>query len=77
MLPAECLYHRPGFSFIYETIIAFGFPDIFLEPDDVFVKLLNRLRFRDCDAAFGLFLSDHPQKSDMVDIDSEGMIKIS
>ena len=32
-----------AFPFVHEAIIALGFPDIYFEQDDVFVKLLNRL----------------------------------
>ena len=64
-----------AFSFVHESVIAFGFPDIFFESVDVFVKLLNRLWRQDCDVVLGLFPSDRPDKADMVDIDSKGKIK--
>jgi glucose-1-phosphate thymidylyltransferase len=64
-----------AFPFIQEVTIAFGFPDIFFEQDDVFIKLLNRLRLQDCDVVLGLFPSDRPDKSDMVNIDPEGKIR--
>jgi glucose-1-phosphate thymidylyltransferase len=64
-----------AFPFVQDVIIAFGFPDIFFEQDDVFVKLLNRLRLQDCDVVLGLFPSDRPDKADMVDIDPEGKIR--
>jgi glucose-1-phosphate thymidylyltransferase len=64
-----------AFPFVQEATIAFGFPDIFFEQDDVFVKLLDRLKRNHCDVVLGLFPSDRPDKADMVDIDTEGKIK--
>lgn len=64
-----------AFPFVKKSLIAFGFPDIFFEEDDVFVRLLNRLRRGDCDVVIGLFPSDRPDKADMVEVDPEGKIK--
>jgi len=64
-----------AFPFVQEAIITFGFPDIFIEPDDIFIKLLSRLACNDCDVVLGLFPSDRPDKADMVDFDAEGRIK--
>jgi glucose-1-phosphate thymidylyltransferase len=64
-----------AYPFVQESIVAFGFPDIFFEPDDVFVKLLIKLADRRCDVVLGLFPSDRPDKADMVDIDLQGKIR--
>lgn len=64
-----------AFAFVREATIAFGFPDIFFKPHDVFVKLLKRLTDHDCDVVLGLFPADRPYKVDMVDIDHRGLIK--
>lgn len=64
-----------AFPFVRKATIAFGFPDIFFDQEDVFMKLLNRLKLQDCDVVLGLFPSDSPHKADMVDIDREGKIK--
>jgi len=64
-----------AFPFVHDATIAFGFPDIFFEQDDIYVKLLSRLSCNDCDIVLGLFPSDRPDKADMVDIDGEGQIK--
>jgi glucose-1-phosphate thymidylyltransferase len=63
-----------AFEFVQEATIAFGFPDIFFEPRDTFVKLLDRLEFRQCDAVLGLFPADRPHKTDMVDVDPAGKL---
>jgi len=64
-----------AFSFVDGAIIAFGFPDIFFESDDTFVSLLDRLSLKQCDVVLGLFPSDRPDKTDLVDIDMEGRVK--
>ncbi len=64
-----------AFPFVQEAIVAFGFPDIFFEPDDIFVKLLNRLALMDCDVVLGLFPSDRPDKADMVEFGLDGKIR--
>lgn len=64
-----------AFPFVQDANIAFGFPDIFCEPDDIFIKLLNRLTLRDCDVVLGLFPSDRPDKADMVDFGPDGKIR--
>jgi len=64
-----------AFPFVQEANIAFGFPDIFFEPHDTFVQLLDRLKLNQCDVVLGLFPSDRPHKADMVDIDPDGKIK--
>lgn len=64
-----------AFPFVGNAIIAFGFPDIFFESDNAFVKILNRLSTHHCDVVLGLFPSDRPEKTDMVDIDAEGRVK--
>lgn len=64
-----------AFPFVQEAIIGLGFPDIFFEPDNVFMRLLDRLSLNHCDVVLGLFPSDRPYKADMVDIDPEGRIR--
>lgn len=64
-----------AFPFVKDATIAFGFPDIFFESDDVFVGLLDKLRHDDCDVVVGLFPSDRPQKADMVDVSAGGRIR--
>jgi len=64
-----------AFPFVKEAIVAFGFPDIIFEPDDIFVKLLKRLANNRCDMVLGLFPTDRPHNGDMVDVDHEGKIR--
>lgn len=63
-----------AYPFIHDNIVVFGFPDIFFESTDVFVKLLNRLSLNNCDVVLGMFPSDSPNKTDMVQTDSKGSV---
>jgi glucose-1-phosphate thymidylyltransferase len=63
-----------AFPFVQKATIAFGFPDIFFEARDTFVRLLQRLSLNHCDVVLGLFPSDRPYKADMLDIDPQGRI---
>ena len=57
-----------AFPFIKDSVVAFGFPDILMEPDDLFVHLLKRRSETDADIVLGVFPVDEPHKWDMVDI---------
>ena len=64
-----------AFPFVQEANIAFGFPDIFIETNDVFTKPSARLAYNDCDVVLALFPSNRPDKADMVDFGADGKIK--
>lgn len=64
-----------AFPFVQQAIVAFGFPDIFFNPHDTFVRLLDRLSHNDCDVVLGLFPADRPHKTDMVDVDPSGRVE--
>jgi glucose-1-phosphate thymidylyltransferase len=63
-----------AFPFTEDKQVLFGFPDILLQPDDVYVRLLDRMRASHANIVLGLFLAENPQKMDMVDLDSDGKI---
>jgi glucose-1-phosphate thymidylyltransferase len=63
-----------AYPFIKNKRIFFGFPDIYFEPKDAYLKLLNRLAETESDVVLGLFHAENPQKVDMVDVDSNGRI---
>jgi glucose-1-phosphate thymidylyltransferase len=64
-----------AYAFVQHALVAFGFPDIITEPDDAFVRLLERQAETNADVVLGLFVPDQPQKWDMVDLDDEGRIR--
>jgi len=61
-----------AFPFVRESIVAFGFPDILFQPDNVYVRLLERQRAIHADVVLGLLPAHNPQEMDMVDTDGEG-----
>ena len=58
------------YPFVKENIIAFGFPDIVLRQNDVFVKLLDRLDCSGSDVVLALFPAHDAKAMDMIDIDA-------
>ncbi len=51
--------------------VAFGFPDILFSPVDAFAQLDAFQRAYAADVALGLFPSNNPSKTDMVEVDAE------
>jgi glucose-1-phosphate thymidylyltransferase len=64
-----------AYPFIQQHLVALGFPDIYFESDDVYIELIERLKTTPCDAALGLFPSDRPEKTDMIDMDPNGRMR--
>lgn len=58
-----------------DRIVALGFPDILFEPRDAYRRLLARLEAGDADAVLGLFPVMEPGRSDMVEVDSAGLVR--
>ena len=63
-----------AYPFVQKALVALGFPDILFQPDDVFVRLLARLRASQADVVLGLFPTDQFQKAGMVDFDAGGRV---
>ncbi len=63
-----------AYPFVKGALIAVGFPDIICQPDDIFVKLLARLRASNSEVVLGLFPTDNPQKVGVVDLDADGRV---
>lgn len=53
-------------------VVALGFPDIVFEPADAFATCLDRLLGGNASIVLGLFPSDQPEKTDMVELDASG-----
>lgn len=64
-----------AYPFVKDKIVAFGFPDIILRPNDVFVKLLNRLDCSASDVVLALFPAPDAKAMDMVDIDTARRVR--
>jgi glucose-1-phosphate thymidylyltransferase len=63
-----------AYEFVRDAVVAFGFPDILFEGDQVFSRLLSQQVSRDSDILLGLFPADRPEKMDMVEIDTSGRV---
>lgn len=55
--------------------IALGFPDIILKPRNCFQAIKAQLLNSTADIVLGLFPTERPQKSDMVELDEHGLVK--
>jgi glucose-1-phosphate thymidylyltransferase len=60
-----------AYPFIKDKAVAFGFPDIIFRPNNVFVKLLDRLDCSESDVVLALFPAHDPKAMDMIDIDED------
>jgi glucose-1-phosphate thymidylyltransferase len=63
-----------AWPFIQNNRVALGFPDILINPEDSYVRLLKRQENSGDEVVLGLFPSNQPQKADMVETNSEGEV---
>lgn len=64
-----------AYPFVRNNLVALGFPDVLLKPQDSFVRLLNKQMETDSDVVLGLYPTDQPHKMDVVDLKKNGSIK--
>jgi len=64
-----------AYPFIKENIVVLGFPDIVFDCNDGFQKLLKKIKSCNCDIVLGLFLSDQPEKADLVEFDNKRKVR--
>lgn len=64
-----------AYPFVQDSIIALGFPDMIFQPEDAFVRLLDKQKNSDADIVLGLFPAPQPHKTDMVELDDNGHIR--
>jgi glucose-1-phosphate thymidylyltransferase len=64
-----------AYPFIKDALVLFGFPDIIFQPEDAFVKLLDKQTETDSDMVLGLFPVNQRHSGDMVVLDDSGRIK--
>jgi glucose-1-phosphate thymidylyltransferase len=64
-----------AFPFMQQSIAALGFPDILYKDNDIFSKMLSRLKEGDLDIVLGLFPADKPQNADGVEYDDDMTIR--
>ncbi|HEX5839959.1 MAG TPA: sugar phosphate nucleotidyltransferase, partial [Anaerolineales bacterium] len=64
-----------AYDFVREATIVFGFPDILIEPQDAFPRLIAHLDETRADLALGLFPTDQPHLCDPIIFDDDGRIR--
>lgn len=60
-----------AYPFVQNARVALGFPDILLQPDEVYVRLIARQSRTGADVVLGLFPCDRPEKAGMVDFNPD------
>jgi glucose-1-phosphate thymidylyltransferase len=65
-----------AYPFVENSMIALGFPDMIFYPDDAFVKLLDKQEDAGSDIVLGLFPAHKPHKTDMVELDEGGTVRM-
>ncbi len=63
-----------AWPFIKNHNVALGFPDIIMEPDTVFCDLKRALLSSTADIVLGLYRTDKPANSDMVEFAEDGRV---
>ena len=63
-----------AYPFLADRQVMFGFPDIILQPDDIYRRLQDRMCTGNADLVLGLFRAVNPQKADMVVLGDDGAI---
>jgi glucose-1-phosphate thymidylyltransferase len=63
-----------AYPFVNNALVALGFPDILLQPNDCYQRLINHQQRTQADVVLGLFPCDRPEKAGMVEFDAQGKI---
>jgi len=63
-----------AYPHVKHATVALGFPDILFSPDDGYAKLLKKSETTNADVVLGLFPANKPEKTDMVEIDSNNNV---
>jgi glucose-1-phosphate thymidylyltransferase len=64
-----------AYPFVRDATVVFGFPDILCEPQDGFVRLLDRQRETDADVVLGVFQAEDASGVDVCDLDEHGWVR--
>ena len=64
-----------AYPFVRNSLVAIGFPDIIFEPDDAFKILAQRQSATGADLVLGLYPTDRPQITDMVECADDGWVR--
>ncbi len=64
-----------AYPFVQSALTAFGFPDVIFQPDDAFRQLIHRQADTNAQIVLGLFPTDRPDTTDMVEVDNDGWVR--
>jgi glucose-1-phosphate thymidylyltransferase len=64
-----------AYPFVQNKLVALGFPDIVLRPENSFIQLLAKKEQTKADIVLGLYPTDQPHKMDVVDFNKNGHIR--
>jgi glucose-1-phosphate thymidylyltransferase len=64
-----------AYPFLQNATVVMGFPDILVQPDDVYSTVLQQLNAGHADVMLGLFPTEQPEKVGMVDFDEQGRVQ--
>ncbi len=64
-----------AYPFVRHGRVAFGFPDILLNPPDAFVKMLDQQRRSSADVTLGVCRATAGLQNDLVDFDERGVVR--
>jgi len=62
-------------AFVGDATIVFGFPDILIEPEDAYARVVEHLHATGADVVLGLFPTDQPHLGDPIEFDEQGRIR--
>lgn len=63
-----------AYPFVQNAIVALGFPDVLFQPEDGYLRLIDRQAQTGADVVLGLFPAHDSQKVGMVDFDAAGCV---
>jgi glucose-1-phosphate thymidylyltransferase len=63
-----------AYPFITSSIVALGYPDILIKPQNVYNVLIEKLTGENADLVLGLYEATNPQKMDMIEFDGDHKI---
>lgn len=64
-----------AYAFVRHATVVFGFPDILIEPDDAFPRVVAHLEATGADLVLGIFPTDQPHLADPIEFDDQGRIR--
>lgn len=64
-----------AYPFVRHALVAFGFPDIILEPEDVLARVVARQRRGGADVVVGTVPTETPHKAGVVDAEADGRVR--